>query len=107
MKKKMIFICGLFVVVVIAVGVGFWVKPIKREVQIEGQPIQGEIIELVGLVDTKEEAETLAEAYGITLVSYSESVAVFQTDKSYEEIVEIGKNKGLSELSRNDEMQLY
>lgn len=107
MKKKLMIICSFLAVVVIGLVAEFWLRPEIREVQLEGEPIQGEVLELVGLANTREEAEEIAGDYGITLLSYSENVAVFQTDKTYEEILETGKNKGLVELSINHENTVY
>lgn len=107
MKKKLMIICSFLVVAVIGLVAAFWLKPEIREVQLEGKPIQGEMLELVGLANTREEAEKMAEDYGIILLSYDENVAVFQTDKTYEEITEIGKNKNLAELSVNHENTIY
>ena len=59
------------------------------------------------MADSKEEAEKLAEDYEIELINYSEKIAVFQTDKSYEEILEIGKNKKLTELSINNTIKAF
>ena len=107
MKKKLMIIFSFLAVAVIGLAAAFWLKPEIREVQWEGEPIQGELLELVGLADTREEAEKMAQDYGILLLSYSENVAVFQTDKTYEEITEIGKNKNLAELSLNHENTVY
>lgn len=97
----------LAVVVVVGLGAAFWIKPIRREVQLESVPIQQDKLELIGMADSKEEAEKLAEDYEIELISYSENVAVFQTDKTYEEILEIGKNKKLKELSINSTLKAF
>lgn len=107
MKKSIIFIAVLAVVVVAGLGAAFWIKPIRREVQLESVPIQQDKLELIGMADSKEEAEKLAEDYEIELISYSENVAVFQTDKTYEEILEIGKNKKLKELSINSTLKAF
>lgn len=99
---------GIIAVVVVAgLGAAFLIKPIKREVQLDSIPMQQDKLELVGMADSEEEAEKLAEDYEIELISYSEKVAVFQTDKSYEEILEIGKNKGLTELSVNSTLKAF
>ena len=107
MKKRMILI-GIFAVIVVAgLGAAFWIKPVRREVQLESVPMQNDQLELIGMADSKEEAEKLAEDYEIELISYSEKVAVFQTDKSYDEILEIGKNKKLTELSINNTLKAF
>ena len=99
---------SIFAVVAVAgLGAAFWMKPVIREAQIDSVPMQQDKLELIGMADSKEEAEKLAEDYEIELISYSEKVAVFQTDKSYDEILEIGKNKKLTELSINDELKAF
>lgn len=107
MKRKFIIIGVLAVAAVAALGAAFWLKPEEREVQIEGTPIQQDRLELICMAETEEEAEKLAADYEIELISYSEKVAVFQTNKTYEEILETGKVKGLTELSLNNEMKAY
>lgn len=105
MKNKLIAIC--FALICAVIGLAGVIRLRPRPVDLEGIPIQGETLELVGLADTREEAEAIAADYGITLLSYNKKVAVFMTDKSYEEITEIGKNKGLTELSINHKVEAY
>lgn len=106
----MIFIIVFAVVLLLGLGAAFWLRPKEIEVPLESLPIepmgQGDL-ELLCMVDTEEEAEKLAEDYEIELLSYDRKIAVFQTDKTYEEIVEIGKDKGLPELSINGTMRAY
>ena len=99
---------GIFFVVVVAgLGAAFWIKPVRREVQLDSIPMQQDKLELIGMADSKEEAEKLAEDYEIELISYSEKIAVFKTDKTYEEILEIGKEKKLTELSINNTLKAF
>lgn len=95
------------VVVVVGLGAAFLIKPIRKDAQLDSVPIQQDKLELIGMADSKEEAEKLAEDYEIELISYSEKIAVFQTDKSYDEILEIGKKKKLTELSINDTLKAF
>ena len=70
---------------------------------IEGEDVSGQgVLQLVGLVEDKAEAEQLAADYGIELLRFAEGIATFKTDKTYEEIQKIGKEKGLTELSVNE-----
>jgi len=117
-KKKMTYIvAGAVVVVAIGVTATFLLRPKEEKampvevetvsfnemlIQEDGRPL-----ELVGLADTEEEAMKMAEDYGIELKSFDCGIAVFTTDKSYEEITEIGKTKGLSELSTNSKRKVY
>ena len=106
-KKKFIITVVLAVALVFCLGAAFWLKPKKEEVHIDGKPIEQGNLQLVCMTDTNEEAEKIAADYGIELLSYAEKVAVFQTDKSYAEILEIGKDKGLPGLSPNNIMKAY
>lgn len=112
-SRKIIFIIILAVVLLLGLGAAFWLKPKEMEFQLENlpvkptEPIEQRDLELLCAADTEEEAEKLAEDYGIELISFDSKIAVFQTDKAYEEIVEIGKEKGLPELSRNNIMRAY
>lgn len=106
-KKSIVLICILAVIVVAGLGAAFWIKPIRRDAQLDSVPIQQDKLELIGMADSKEEAEKLAEDYEIELISYSEKVAVFQTGKSYDEILKIGENKKLTELSINNTLKAF
>ena len=105
-------ITGAIVVVVIGISAIVLLRPVEKEMNLENLSMVDEqktevMLELVGLVKTEEEAKELAEAYGIEYKNCSYGIAEFTTDKSYEEIVEIGKQKGLKELSVNMEMKTY
>lgn len=63
--------------------------------------------ELVALADTQEEAEEIAELYGIELNSYSYGVATYTTDKSPQELIELGTEKGYPALTPNYKQELY
>lgn len=57
--------------------------------------------ELIAVVDTREEAEEIAELYNITLKSYASHVAVYTTDRDVSEVIAEGERNGYPELSRN------
>lgn len=63
--------------------------------------------ELVALADTREEAEKIAELYGIELSSYSSGVATYTTDKNAQELIEFGAENDYPELTPNYENKLY
>lgn len=65
------------------------------------------VIELIALADTLEEAEEIAELYGIELSTYAYGVASYTTDKNVVELMELGEEKGYPELSLNHKQQLY
>lgn len=106
-KKKMTILIVAVVAIVLVAGLvaAFLVKP-KEEVTGE-TTIEKAPLELICLVETETEAKKLADDYGVELIRYNEGVATFRTDKSYEEITKIGKEKGLTELSINDCNTVY
>ena len=63
--------------------------------------------EMIALADTREEAEEIAELYGIELSSYSSGVATYTTDKSAQELIEFGAENGYPELTPKYENKLY
>lgn len=46
------------------------------------------------------EASNIAALYEITLVMYSDNIAVFSTDRNLDEIIQLGKENGWPELSK-------
>ena len=88
-KRKMNIIIVAVIVIIAGVSAVFFFRPKEA---VEGKTELGnDILELIALVENREEAEQLAADY-----------ATFQTDKTYETIEKIGKEKGLTELSIND-----
>lgn len=68
------------------------------------QPIKGSYSAqepLLALVKSREEAEKLAEVYGIELVSCADGVASFFTEQEPAELIRLGKERGLPELNIN------
>lgn len=63
--------------------------------------------ELIALADTLEEAEKIAELYGIELSAYSYGVATYTTDKNVQELFDLGEEKGYPALSPNHKLDLY
>lgn len=62
-----------------------------------------EATELIAVVDSQEEAEEIAELYGISLSSYAFHVAIYTTDRDASEVIAEGEEKGYPTLSRNEE----
>lgn len=58
--------------------------------------------EYICLVNSQEEAERVANDYGIEFVSFQEGVAVLKSEKSYQELLDYGQEKGLVTLSVNN-----
>lgn len=63
--------------------------------------------ELTALADTREEAEEIAELYGIELSSYSYGVATYTTNKNLQELMELGTENNYPALTPNYEQELY
>ena len=57
--------------------------------------------ELLCLAKSRGEAESIAKTYGITLVSFSDGVAVFHTEEDPRAVIRRGKENGWTELSLN------
>lgn len=57
--------------------------------------------ELIALAEDQAEAEKTAELYGIQLISFSDGVAVYITDKDPQELIELGDNNGYPTLTVN------
>lgn len=58
-----------------------------------------DIMQLTCLADSQQEAEQIAQSYGIEFVSFEYGVAVFLSDKPYPELVAYGEENGLKQLS--------
>lgn len=82
-------------------------KPMSSEKPVQtNQPaaVQNEYVEgeLLAIVETKEQAEEIADLYGITLKSWNTTkVAVFVTSRDIYDVIAEGKEKGWPELSPN------
>lgn len=66
-----------------------------------------ETTELIALADTLEEAERIAELYGIGLSTYSYGVATYTTDKNPLELMALGEENGYPALTLNYENELH
>lgn len=122
---KRVFIGVIVVAVVVAAALGYYaysnrtltaVEPeesafmedLPEQVTQDPTTGEGETVELVALVDSEEEAEEIAEMYGITLSSYGFGVAVYTTDRDAGEVIREGIEKGYPELEVNqDRYELY
>lgn len=65
------------------------------------------VTELTALADTREEAEEIANLYGIELSAYSYGVATYTTDKNLHELMELGLENDYPELTPNYEAKLH
>ena len=59
-------------------------------------------VSMVALADTKEEAERIADLYGITLVSFDYGVAVYETTKDPQELIELGEKNQYPAIGINN-----
>lgn len=66
---------------------------------------EGEVI-LTALADTQEEAEKIADLYGIELKAYSYGVATYVTDKDPEAVIAEGIEKGYPTLAVDQKIYL-
>lgn len=57
--------------------------------------------ELLCIAESEQEAENIAELYGIELVRFSHGIAVFHTDEDLEAVAARGAENGWPELSPN------
>lgn len=120
MKRRMLTIIIGIVVIVVLVLVGWYVMFVhfgrgpafpflpNQEISIENlqiqQGMQGGVIaeeELMALVETEEEAQSIAEQYGIEFVSYSNGVAVYKTEEDPEVVIARGEENGYPPLYLN------
>ena len=111
MRKKMIGI-GIIVILIVT-GILVWNKTRRVEITKEGQITQkaeilpgGETTSLLAEAETEEEAMEIAELYGISLVKFRGNVAVYETDKDIEELIEMGKKNNYPTLEINYLMEL-
>ena len=63
--------------------------------------------QLTALADTLEEAQKIADLYGIELDSYSYGVAVYHTDKDISELIQLGLDNDYPTLAPNTEVYLH
>lgn len=120
MKRRMLTIIIGIVVIVVLILVGWYVMFVyfgrgpafpflpNQEISIENlqiqQGMQGGVIaeeELMALVETEEEAQSIAEQYGIEFVSYSNGVAVYKTEEDPAVVIARGEEKGYPPLYLN------
>lgn len=109
MKKEVIgIVVAIIIVAVIIVGVVVYRR--SRTVDLSDEQaleeLQIEKIDmgnsLVAMAETLEEAENIADLYGITLVSYENKVAVYTTDKELQELIRLGEEKGYPAIGINN-----
>ncbi len=81
----------------------------KQPVPVSGTPVSAETVsgsELIMLAENREEAEEVAEMYGIELVDYSYGVASFHTEEDPSEVISRGRENGWPALELNSMVYL-
>lgn len=63
--------------------------------------------ELYALAETEEEAQKLAELYGIELVDFSDGVATFHTEENPHKVIERGIQNGWPRIEVNHTGVIY
>ena len=72
-----------------------------------GEDESEETTKLTALADDLEEAEKIADLYGIELDSYSYGVAVYVTDKDIQELISLGEENDYPTLAPNHKEKLH
>lgn len=62
---------------------------------------------LVALAETREEAQSIAELYGIELADWGYGVATYRTEEDPREVIRRGQENGWPELSLNYIQQAF
>ena len=119
MKKKMLTVVIVIIAVIALVFVGWYVMfvhfgrgpafPFLATAEIGDVtsariPIADD--PLVADAGTEKEAQKIAEQYGITLVSYGNGIATYQTDEDPYEVIARGEKNGYPQLSINFEQEI-
>lgn len=114
MKKKVLKIVILILVVILLLLGAWYVLFVHFDVgptfpflpKEEKQLMDSSIVEiaqepLMATAESEEEAQNIADLYGITLVSFDNGIALYQTDKDIFEVIARGQENGYPELSIN------
>ena len=116
MKKKMIWIIGVVVaVLVVVMGVILISRYVRlkntvpldefykeESVQDIGPQMPGSVSELIAEVESEEEAKQIAEQYGITLKEVNGTLAIFETTEDPLAVRQRGSVNGWKKLDIND-----
>lgn len=62
---------------------------------------------LMAWADEEADAEEIASLYGITLLSYTEHIAVYWTDQDPAKVIQTGKDNGWPELSKINKVKAF
>ena len=114
MNKKM-FIFVSVILIVAAAGLGLWYVafcqygigpafPFMPQQHIPGSEMEEIKVDenaLAGAADSEQQAQEIAEQYGIELISYENGIAVYHTDEDPYEVIARGEENGYPPLSIN------
>ena len=75
--------------------------PFAGDNQVKNMVSSAEGEELMAVVSSEEEAQSIADQYGITLVHYGHGVATFHTEEDLGTLIQRGKDNGWPALKPN------
>ena len=61
---------------------------------------------LMAWAESRADADKIATLYEITLVTYTNKLALFDTDKNVDQLIQTGKKNGWPELSKNNKVTI-
>ena len=97
---KRLFVIGMVVAIFAAFLVGCGRKPQEKEAELM-LPEYAEGQELLCLASSEEEAQKIADLYGIELVSFVQGVATFHTEENPMDVINRGTENGYPPLELN------
>lgn len=113
-NKKVFIVVGLIIVIAVIIVIVMVKKMTYVEISMEENDVVLEDISIVDqtleytcVIDTQEEAEEVAQAYGIELVSFEYGIALFSTNIPYSDLIKLSEEKGLPMLSVNGTMKAF
>lgn len=114
MKNKVLTVIIVIVIITVLVLGGWYLLftrfgvgpvppllPVKKLDQSQIKSLELAENQLLTLADTEEQAQEIAELYGIALFSYEGGVAVYHTEENPLEVIARGQENGYPELSLN------
>lgn len=82
-------------------------KEPSSETTLPASSQEEEIGQLLYLTDSSEEAEEIAQLYGIALLRHYDGLAIYRTDEDPQEVIRRGIENSWPELSLNQTLYLY
>lgn len=108
MKKgrAMGLILGIATAVIVLGAAGYRVYEKRHTADLAQIGMDGEeyyeMNELIGEVESEEEAEKIAKLYGIVLLEYQGNIALFRTEEDPLDVIARGEKEGYPQLWLND-----